>query len=211
MTIETAPRSYYMSEGFCIWFTGLSASGKTTLARLLEGALLERGLKVEVLDGDVIRSGLSKDLGFTREDREINLRRIAFVAKLLARNGVAVIVGAISPYRKIRHEVREEIGAFVEVFVNAPIEICMERDPKGLYKKALAGKIKSFTGVDDPFETPARPEIEVRTDEEKPEESLARILRSLEILGRIPNLPEAGYSDEESLLIERRLKDLGYI
>ncbi|MBW2085251.1 MAG: adenylyl-sulfate kinase, partial [Deltaproteobacteria bacterium] len=139
-----------MGKGFCVWFTGLSASGKTTLSKLLQETLLERGLLVEILDGDIIRKNLSKGLGFSREDRDTNIRRIGFVAHLLARNGVAVIVAAISPYQSVRDEVRAEIGNFIEVFLDCPLEICVERDPKGLYRKALAGEIKHFTGIDDP-------------------------------------------------------------
>lgn len=177
-----------MTNGLCVWFTGLSASGKTTLARRLEAELLARGLRVEVLDGDVIRTNLSKGLGFSRQDRETNLRRIAFVAKLLVRNGVVVIVAAISPYQSIRDEIRADVGNgnFAEVYLNCPLEVCMERDPKGLYKKALAGEIKNFTGIDDPFEPPAEPDIEIRTGREGPAESLASILKTLEERGLIP-------------------------
>lgn len=191
--------------------TGLSASGKTTLARLLEGDLLERGLKVEVLDGEEVRTTLSKGLGFSRADRETNIRRIAFVASLLVRNGVAVVAAAISPYQSIRQEARERIGEFLEVFLDCPLEVCIERDPKGLYEKALAGEIKNFTGVDDPFEVPERPEVILRTHEEAPEESLARLLRTLEILGRIPAGPSEGYSEKEAEIIQKHLTDLGYI
>ncbi len=200
-----------MNDGFCIWFTGLSGAGKSTLAKLLEDSLLERGLRVEVLDGDAVRTNLSKGLGFSREDRETNLRRIAFVANLLSRNGVAVIAAAISPYQSIRDEVRGMVHNFVEVFINCPVEVCIERDPKGLYKKALSGELKHFTGIDDPFEPPLKPEVDIRTAEETPQESLNRLLMTLEILRLIPAMPGQGYSDEEAAVLQKRLKDLGYI
>ena len=139
-----------MKKGFTLWFTGMSASGKSTLAEGVEKELLERGLNVEILDGDIIRTNLSKGLGFSKEDRDINIRRVGFVCNLLTRNGVAAIAACISPYTVIRDENREMIGRFVEVFCKAPIEVLIERDPKGLYKKALAGEIKGFTGIDDP-------------------------------------------------------------
>jgi len=200
-----------MEKGFCVWFTGLSAAGKTTLSRLLEGALLERGLMVEVLDGEDVRTNLSKELGFSREDRETHLRRIAFVTKLLIRNGIVVLVAAITPYQGIREEVRAEIGDFVEVYLNTPLEVCIKRDPKGLYQKAQSGEIKNFTGIDDPFEPAERAEIVLRTGEESPEESLARILLTLEMLKLIPPMPQPGYSEEEAEVIKQRLTDLGYI
>ncbi|MBW2060814.1 MAG: adenylyl-sulfate kinase [Deltaproteobacteria bacterium] len=200
-----------MGKGFCVWFTGLSASGKTTLSKLLQETLLERGLLVEILDGDIIRKNLSKGLGFSREDRDTNIRRIGFVAHLLARNGVAVIVAAISPYQSVRDEVRAEIGNFIEVFLDCPLEICVERDPKGLYRKALAGEIKHFTGIDDPYEVPENPEVVVRTHEESPEDGLARIIRTLEILGRIPAIPGEDYSEAEAEVIKKRLTELGYL
>ncbi|MBW1708327.1 MAG: adenylyl-sulfate kinase [Deltaproteobacteria bacterium] len=200
-----------MKNGFCVWFTGLSASGKTTLSNLLQKALLERGFSVEVLDGDIIRKNLSKGLSFSRDDRNTNIKRIGFVANLLARNGVAVIVAAISPYKNIRDEVRAEIGDFIEIYLDCPLEVCIERDPKGLYRKALAGEIKHFTGIDDPYEVPEKSEVVIRSHEESPQESLARILRTLEILGRIPALHEDGYSEAEAEVIKKRLTDLGYL
>jgi adenylylsulfate kinase len=175
-----------MSNGFCIWLTGLSASGKTTIAQLVENALLARGFKVQVLDGDVIRTNLCAGLGFSRLDREINLRRIAFVAGLLVHHGVVVVVSAISPYQSIREEVRSTIGEFVEVYLNCPLEVCMQRDPKGLYRKALAGEIQNFTGIDDPFETPRQPDIEIDNGKEYPEKCLHDILSCLEALHKIP-------------------------
>ncbi len=170
---------------FCIWFMGLSASGKTTLARLLGAALEERGFSIAILDGDIVRISLSRGLGFSREDRETNLRRIATQAQRLVRQQIITIVAAICPYHDIREEVRSTIGDFVEIYVNCPLEVCISRDPKGLYQKALAGEIRHFTGIDDVFETPVHPDLEVVTDAETPEESLARILCGLEGLRRL--------------------------
>jgi adenylylsulfate kinase len=178
-----------MSQGFTIWFTGLSGAGKTTISQLVEKELRGRKLKVEVLDGDIVRTNLSKGLGFSREDRDTNIRRIAFVAHLLARNGVAVIVAAISPYRNTRDEARALIGRFVEVFVRCPLDVCMDRDVKGLYKKAMDGKIKEFTGVSDPYEEPLKPEVLLETDRESPEISARRVIATLE---RLAYLPPAG-------------------
>ncbi len=171
-----------MRGGFTIWFTGLSGAGKTTISRLVEAELRERGFPVEVLDGDVVRQNLSQGLGFTKADRDTNIRRIAFVSKLLTRNNVATLVAAISPYREVREEARKEIGSFVEVYVKCPLEICMARDAKGLYKKALEGTIPYFTGVSDPYEEPMEPEIVLYTDQETPKESVARLLRRLQEL-----------------------------
>ena len=174
-----------MSNGFVIWFTGLSGSGKSTLASLLSVELRSRGVGVEVLDGDEVRTNLSKGLGFSKEDRDTNIRRIGFVAKLLARNGACAITAAISPYRAIRDEQRAQIGRFVEVYCQCDIPTLTARDAKGLYKKALAGEIKGFTGVDDPYEAPLSPEVVVDTAKEPKEESLLRILTKLEQLGLV--------------------------
>ena len=176
---------------FCIWLMGLSASGKTTLAQMLALALTQRGFKVEVLDGDVVRTTLSKGLGFTPGDRITNLRRIASMAQSLVAQRVVTIVAAICPYHAIREEVRTIIGKYVEVYLNCPLEVCISRDPKGLYRKALAGEIQQFTGIDDVFETPMRPDIEVATHAEDSKESLAFILRSLEGLRHLS--PESGH------------------
>lgn len=170
-------------KGFTIWFTGLSGAGKTTLAQKLVPALKARGHKVELLDGDVVRTNLSKGLGFSKEDRDTNIRRIGFVCNLLSRNGVVAVASAISPYRDVRDEVRENIGSFVEVYVECPIPVLAERDVKGLYKKALAGEIKNFTGVDDPYEAPLKAEVTVHSDKESVDESLGKIVAKLEQLG----------------------------
>ena len=171
-----------MTTGFTLWFTGLSGAGKSTLAELVEKELRARGKKVEVLDGDVVRTNLSKGLGFSKEDRDTNIRRIGWVCEVLSRNDVVAISAAISPYREIRDEIRERISNFVEVFVDVPLEVAIERDVKGLYKKAIAGEIKQFTGVSDPYEAPTDPEITIRSAEEKPEQSAAKIIAKLEEL-----------------------------
>jgi adenylyl-sulfate kinase len=168
-----------VNGAFCVWLMGLSASGKTTLAQLLARALAQRGFKVEVLDGDIVRTTLSKGLGFTSGDRVTNLRRIAAMAQNLVHQQVVTIVAAICPYHAIREEVRATIDKYIEVYLNCPIEVCISRDPKGLYRQALAGEIHHFTGIDDVFEAPVRPDIEVTTHREDPEASLARILRGL--------------------------------
>jgi len=197
-----------MEKGFTVWFTGLPCSGKSTLAQMLKDELVKRGFKVEVLDGDVVRQHISRGLGYSKEDRDENIRRIYHVAYLLQRNGIVVITAAISPYREIRQEARELLKDFVEVYVKCPVEVCMKRDVKGMYKKALKGEIKNFTGIDDPYEEPLNPEVVCETDKETPEESLQKILRKLEELGYIE--PQV-YSEEEEEIIKKRLEDLGYI
>jgi adenylylsulfate kinase len=174
-----------MEKGFILWFTGLSGSGKTTITKALEPELKARGCKVEILDGDVVRTNLSKGLGFSQEDRDTNIRRIGFVAHLLSRNGVVAMTAAISPYRAIRDEIREMEPNFVEVYVTAPLEVCEGRDVKGLYAKARAGEIKGFTGIDDPYEEPVNPEIICYTERESVEESVKKVLTKLEQLGYI--------------------------
>jgi adenylyl-sulfate kinase len=200
-----------MARGFTLWFTGLSGSGKSTLADKLRDLLLERGMRVEVLDGDVVRQNLSKGLGFSKEDRDTNIRRIGFVCHLLTRNDVVAIAAAISPYKAIRDENRERIGRFVEVYCKCDLETLRQRDPKGLYDKALRGEIANFTGVSDPYEPPADPEVVVDTASEDVDTSLDKITRKLEEMGYIPAANERGYTDEEEESIKKRLRDLGYI
>jgi adenylylsulfate kinase len=174
-------------KGFTLWFTGLSGAGKTTISEIVERELRDRGSRVEVLDGDVVRENLSKGLGFSKEDRDTNIRRIAFVADLLSRNGVPVITAAISPYRELRDEARELMGdRFIEVFVKASVEVCAERDVKGLYEKAFKGEIKEFTGVSDPYEPPLSPELTLDTEHDSAEEDAAKILTLLEERQLIP-------------------------
>jgi adenylylsulfate kinase len=174
-----------MDEGFTLWFTGLSGAGKSTLGNLVADELRARGHRVELLDGDEIRTNLSKGLGFSKEDRDTNIRRIGYVAKLLARNGVVTITAAISPYREIRDEVRKSHGRFVEVYMKCSLEKLVERDVKGLYKKALKGEIASFTGVSDPYEEPLHPELVIESDRETPADSLGKLLGKLEELNYI--------------------------
>jgi adenylyl-sulfate kinase len=175
--------------GFTLWFTGLSGAGKTTIAHLVGPELDKRGLVVEYLDGDTVRTRLSKGLGFSKEDRDTNIERIGWVASRLTRQGGAVITAAISPYEETRQKARalvEQYGTFVEVFVSASVEECARRDVKGLYQKAFAGEIKGFTGVDDPYEVPADPELVIDTEKHSPEESAAIILAKLEELRLVP-------------------------
>jgi adenylylsulfate kinase len=169
-------------RGVTVWFTGLSGAGKTTITRAVEQKMRSQGYQVEILDGDIIRENLTKGLGFSKEDRDENIRRIGFVAHLLTRNNVIVLVSAISPYRDIREEVRQKIGNFVEVYVNAPLAVCEDRDVKGLYRKARSGEIKNFTGVSDPYEPPLQAEVECHTDQETLEESVGKVFRALEEL-----------------------------
>ena len=165
------------SRGATLWLTGLSGAGKTTIATKLMETLCACAPNVELLDGDIIRQNLTKGLGFSKEDRDENIYRIGFVAQLLTRNGVFVVVSAISPYASTRQAVRERVGEdFIEIFVNAPLSVCESRDVKGLYKRARAGEIKSFTGIDDPYEAPTNPEIECRTDLESLDESVGKIM-----------------------------------
>ena len=172
--------------GFTVWFTGLSGSGKSTLAELLVAVLEERGCRYELLDGDVVRTNLSKGLGFSKEDRDTNILRIGWVAERLTYHGAAVIVSAISPYRAIRDQVRARIPRFVEVWVSCPVEVCAQRDVKGLYEKAFRGEITGFTGVDDPYEPPEHAEVVVETDRMTPEECLTQVVARLEELGYLP-------------------------
>jgi adenylylsulfate kinase len=199
--------------GFTVWFTGLSGSGKSTIAEMLFHEFQARGLKTEILDGDVVRQKLSKGLGFSKEDRDLNIRRIGFVANLLTRNGVATICCPISPYKETRDAVRAEIGRFVEVYVNATVdEIAANRDPKGLYEKARRGEITGFTGVDDPYEAPEHPEIVADTMVESPEESLQTVLTSLKRLGYLRSDEVLIEGDRvHSGMTDLRVHDTGHV
>lgn len=171
-----------LAEGMVLWLTGRPSSGKSTLSQHLHKKLTAAGWKVESLDGDAVRLQLCRDLGFTKADRDENVRRIGFVATLLARHGVIVLVSAISPYRAARDEVRQQTPNFIEVYVNAPLSVCQARDVKGLYKKAQNGELKGLTGFDDPYEPPLWPEVECRTDEETVEESATKVIAYMESL-----------------------------
>lgn len=194
-----------MSRGFVLWFTGLSGSGKSTLTSMVAAELRRRGVHVETLDGDEIRKHLSRGLGFSRDDRDENIRRIGFVAKLIGRGGSCAIAAAISPYREVRDEVHRSIENFVEVYTECPVAVLAERDPKGLYKKALAGEIQNFTGVNDPYEAPTAADVHLHTDTETPGESLAKILACLEARGLIPVWGRVTANAEASRTREPRL------
>ncbi len=206
-----------LSRACTIWLTGLSGAGKTTITNALLPLLRAHKCKVEVLDGDAVRTNLSKGLGFSREDRDTNIRRIGFVCHLLTRNGVFAIAAAISPYKAVRHENRALIKDFVEVYVKASLGTCIRRDVKGLYQKALAGEIKEFTGVSDPYEPPDDPEVICDTEKETPGESAQKIVHKLEQLGYLlPTLglsdhEDGAYSNEDEELARRELAELGYI
>src|SRR5262245_16710634 len=209
-----------MTTGFTVWFTGLSGAGKSTISALVEQQLRERGQKVEVLDGDVVRTHLSKGLGFSKKDRDTNIRRIGWVCEVLTRNDVVAIAAAISPYRDIRVEARAHTGRCGEVYVECSIEKLAERDVKGLYQKALAGEIANFTGVSDPYEPPLNPEVVCHSDgRETPEQSAAKVIAKLETLGYIErrapvaaaSSDDSAYTDEEEDEVTERLRDLGYL
>ena len=176
-------------RGVTVWFTGLSGAGKTTICQAVEQALRAQGYLLEVLDGDLVRENLTKGLGFSKEDRDENIRRIGFVAHLLTSNGVIVLVSAISPYREVREQVKQKIGDFVEVYVSTPLEVCEQRDVKGLYKRARAGQIKQFTGIDDPYEPPLNPEVNCETQQETVEQSAQHVLDCLKSLGYLDQVP----------------------
>lgn len=174
------PQSLTTDPGLVVWLTGLSSAGKSTLGEELFERFRAAGRRVELLDGDIVRQCLSRDLGYSKHDRDENIRRIGFVAELLARNGVIVIVSAISPYRAIRDEVRNRIPGFIEVYVNAPIDVCEHRDVKGLYRRARSGELRGMTGIDDPYEPPLHPEVECRTDLETVQQSIEKIIEQVE-------------------------------
>ncbi len=182
-----------MHKGFTLWFTGLSGAGKSTISSLILARLKERGAKAELLDGDVVRTHLSKGLGFSREDRDTNIRRIGFVCELLSRNGVIAIAAAISPYREVRDEIRCRIPNFVEVYVECPLDVLIQRDVKGLYRKALRGELPHFTGVSDPYEPPLNPDVVVSSATETPEKSAARILDFLRRAELVSFEEQTGY------------------
>jgi len=200
-------------RGICIWLTGLPCSGKSTIAKKLAEEISERGRDTEILDGDIVRDILNKDLGFSKEDRLENMRRVSVLADLLTKHGVDVIVALVSPYREGRDRAREILPNFVEVFVKAPIEVCEKRDVKGMYKLAKEGKIKNFTGINDPYEEPLNPEVICETDKETVEESVSKILKFLEEKKLIEKREEEdkGYTEEEEEEVKKRLEELGYI
>ena len=180
------------NKGFTLWFTGLPCSGKSTLAEIIAPELARRGRTVDILDGDIVRTNLTKGLGFSKEDRDENIRRIGFVCGLITKHGGIAISAAISPYRSVRDEVRSKIENFVEVFVDTPLELCIQRDVKGMYKKAIAGEMKNFTGISDPYEPPLEPELRLDTSRLTLEEATSQVLRSLFALGYLARLEPGG-------------------
>jgi adenylyl-sulfate kinase len=203
-----------MEKGVLIWFTGVAASGKTTVGRALEKVMRDRGLKVENLDADEIRANLSPDLGYTPRDRDINTKRLAYMGKILARNGVSAIVAAVSPLREYRDRARGMVDQFVEVYVKCPIDVCRQRDPKGLYKRADRGEINDIAGLHQPYEEPDKPEVVLDTDKEDVDACVNKLLLTMETLGYIPKSDRKGgkiYSDAEEEKVKERLRGLGYI
>ncbi len=202
-----------MDKGFVIWFTGVPASGKSTAANGVALALRERGVKVEVLDADIVRRELSPDLGFEKKDRDLNTKRLTFVGKLLSRNGVACLIAASASYREFRDRARNEIENFVECWVKCPTEVCQQRDPKGLYARAARGEISNVEGIHQPYEEPLNPEVVLETDKESPEECVAKVMATLERLGYIGAKQEETevYSEDDEEKVAKRLKALGYI
>lgn len=198
------------NRGAVVWFTGLPSSGKSTIAQAVYQRLLDRGVAVELLDGSEVRESLSRGLGFSREDREENVRRIGYVAKLLSRNGVVAICAAVSPYRATRDEVRRNTTGFVEVYVDCPVDVAEARDTDGLYARARRGEIEEFTGVNAPYEPPEAPEVHIRAERESVHEAAWKVLRTLEMIGIIPSAPEQARSQQEED-IRRRLASLGYL
>ena len=200
-----------MSEPFTVWFTGLSSSGKSTIGQKVAEALQQRGLRVEVLDSGRIRQQVNRHLGFSREEVETNLLRLGYECKLLNRNGVTVIVTAVSPYRDVRDRIRQEVGEFVEVHCRCPMEVLVKRGAGELFERARRGEIEHVAGVNAPYEEPLKPEILLNTDQINIEESVANTIATLEVLGRIERVESACYSPEEEEVIRQRLQDLGYL
>ena len=198
-------------EGFTVWFTGLTGSGKSTLAAMLHDQIVGVGCQCEVLDSGRIRQLLNRSLGFTREEIEANLLRIAYECKLLNRNGVIAVVGAISPYRDVRERIREDVERFIEVYCRCPLEVLMKRDKSDLFERARRGEIEHVAGINAPYEEPLKPEVLLNTDVEPPEACVRRILSTVRILGYLPEATSAAYTTEEEEIIKQRLRDLGYI
>ena len=198
------------SEGVCLWLTGLPASGKTTVAKLVEKRLLDQGERIERLDGDVVRQSLTADLGFSRRDRDKNIARVAFVAKMLQRNDVITLCSFITPYRAQRDYVRNEIADVRIVHVEAPVEVCIERDPKGMYKKAQEGEIEGFTGIDAPYEQPVTPDLALYTEDETVEESADKVMVYLAKEGFLQQVPDLPVGEDEQT-VHKHLEKLGYI
>lgn len=196
------------TRGATVWFTGIPSSGKSTIAREVYQRLLDRGVAVELLDGAEVRESLSRGLGFSREDREENVRRIGYVAKLLSRNGVVAICAAVSPYRESRAEVRRNTTNFIEVYVECPVEVAEARDEDGLYARARRGEIEEFTGVSGPYEAPEGPEVHIQSDLETVDQGVSKVLRTLQLLGMVNT--EGGRKDPQEEEIQRRLASLGY-
>ncbi len=202
-----------MSKGFTLWFTGLSGAGKSTVSYKVYMELKRRNLKVELLDGDIIRTNFSQGLGFSRRDRDINVRRIGFVSFLLNRNDIISIVAAIAPYRETRYKNRQLLGDYFEVFCNCPLDILEQRDPKGLYRQARAGKILNLTGLSDPYQAPERPEVLLNTGEETVEESFEKVMSFLEQGGYISPRKDCilcDYSSEDEMQLRKHLASLGF-
>ena len=197
--IDTEANLRMDHKGVTIWFTGLPSSGKTTIAESLAGLLKKNGYRVERLDGDVIRNNLWKDLGFSKEDRDENIRRVAYLAEIFTRHGIMTITTFISPYRELRQHARENIGSFMEIYVKCPVEECMKRDPKGLYQKAIAGEIKNFTGISDPYEEPLNPEVLIESNKESIKDSVEKIMGKLK---------ELDYLQSESWKKEQQITDI---